>query len=366
MRPLKPNRMGAFVPTKTQPQFNNSMTNAFTRPSRALSEIDRIRQGEPPKICVVRSGGGIGDVLMTTPTVRAISKKYGCKVDYATEFGYLDGALAKVLQGNPYIERVIPWNDIHTKHDEYNAVLNLTCPCAVHEKPLAPPINRIDLFARHAGVQLDSPKMDLILSPEELETARTYISMHGLDRYRLVLFQPSSSSTCRDAPPEKMKDALQKVLSNRKDTRGLIITHLSDKNKVDWRYSETHVLNNFDVRQLAAIMYFCDLVVCPDSSILHLASALSKKCLTLFGPTDPRARVNYHPEAVSIWPGKELRNYPCWYEDPKDGYLCWKRLDTEVIAGSIVSMLDNKPLPPSRDYVTFGQYTHDLEQCEIL
>lgn len=366
MRPLKPNSMGAFVPTKQPPQTTNNMANAYTRPSRALKELDRIRSGDTPNICIVRSRGGIGDVLMTTPTVRSIAKKYNCKVDYATEFSYLDGALVRTMEGNPYVRSLISWTDVDAKREEYNAVVNLTCPCVAHEKPLAPPINRIDLFARHAGITLDSPAMDMVLTPNELEWAREYVACHGLDRYRLIMVQPSASNTRRDAPRDKMRDALRHVLSQDKQTRALIITHNSDSVKMDWRYGETHVLNNLNVRQLAAIMFLCDLVICPDSAILHVASTFQKKCLTLFGPTDPRARVNYHPEAVAIWPGKELRNYPVWYEDPKDGYLCWKRLDTEVIAGAALAMLDNKPLPPSRDYVTFGEYSHDLQQCEIL
>lgn len=366
MRPLKPNRMGAVVPTKAQPRFKNAMTHAYTRPSRALMQLDRLREGEPPSICMVRSRGGIGDVLMTTPTVRAIAKKYDCKIDYATDFGYLDGALEKCLRYNPYINKVISWTDLNNVRDDYHAVINMTCPCTAHEVPLAPPINRIDLFARHAAIPLDSAEMDLILLPEEIDWARNYLTENNLIGHDLLLVQPSASNTHRDAPREKMKAALQKLTAMHRGVRALIITHNSDSIKTEWNYAETHILHNFDVRQIAAIMHFCDLVLCPDSSILHVASALKKKCLTLFGPTDPRARVNYHPEAISIWPGKELRNYPCWYENPKDGYLCWKRLDVDLVAKACYAMLKNKVLPPSRDYVTFGQHSFDLQQCEIL
>ena len=136
--------------------------------------------------------------------------------------------------------------------------------------------------------------------------------------------------------------------------------------KIDWGVSRAHVLNNFDVRQLSAIMHFCDLVLCPDSAILHMASAQSKPTVTLFGPTDPRARVNYHPEAVAIWPAKHLKNYPVWYHRPTDGYLCWKLLDPTMIADVMRALLTKNALPPYQDLVTYGSYKYDSSNYEII
>jgi len=365
MRPLKPNSRGAFVPTPMalRPRRKES---PFSKPCQALGHLDRVIKGEPPRICIVRSRGGIGDVLMTTPTVKAISKKYNCKVDYATDFEYLDGALLKVMTGNPYVGHIFEHRELDFRKDDYNAIINLTCPCTSHEKPLAPPVNRIDLFARHATIPLEDTSMDFVLSSDELEWARNYISSQGLSSYKLIMVQPSSSNTRRDAPVATMKNALTEILAHHKDIRALIITHSSDNTRTEWKFAETHVLQNFDVRQLAALMHYCDLVLCPDSAILHVASAFHKPTVTLFGPTDPRARVNYHPEAVAIWPGKELHNYPCWYEDPKDGYLCWKRLEPNVIAAACLAVMNKTDLPPSRDLVTFGQYKTSNEFYEIL
>lgn len=364
MRSLKPNSKGIIVPTPVKFRTGQNL-HAHRYPSQALKLIDRIMNGESPEICVSRSRGGIGDVLMTLPTVKAISKKYKCKIDYATDFQYLDGALPKVLIGNPYIRNVIPWRDI--QKEKYNAIVDLTCPCVVHEKPLAPPINRIDLFARHAGVHLEDPSMDYIIQPEELKWAQKYLENNNLDRGRLLLVQPSSSSSHRDAPLDKMKRSVAQVLQQRKDVQAIVITHDSDNVKSDWRgLIRIHNLNNYDVRHIAAIMYYCDVVLCPDSSILHLASCLSKPTVTLFGPTDPHARVNYHPEAVAIWPGKELKNYPCWYEDPRDGYLCWKRLEEKDIIRCCLALLDNTPLPVSRDLVTYGNLNQENQLYEQL
>jgi len=355
---LRPNQHGVLVPIKPIIQ-TNSTVQAFKQPNTALRRLDRVLSTGKPKILVSRTQGGIGDVLMTTPVVRSVSKKYDTKVDYATDFDYLNNALPKVLQGNPYIDNIISFRDVVQK--DYDAVIELTCPCVYHEKPLAPPVNRIDLFAKHADVQLDSPALDYFHTEEERKWAESYLSDYNLkgkySDHALILVQGVSSSKHRDPPPEKIQRALARIAHERPDVRILPIVHQTDHSKHNWKFSNVHVLNNMSVRHIAAIMQFCDLVLCPDSAILHLASAMRKKTVTVFGPTDPRARVNYHPEAVAVWPGKELKNYPSWYNDPGDGYLCWKRLDPDDIASTCLSLLENRPLPVCRDIVHFGKYS---------
>jgi ADP-heptose:LPS heptosyltransferase len=88
--------------------------------------------------------------------------------------------------------------------------------------------------------------------------------------------------------------------------------------------------------------------------MLHVAAALHHPTITLFGPTDPRARVNYHPEAVAIWGGAGLKNYPAWYTDPGDGWMCWRRLEERLIIQVTLAMLDKKPLPEALELVHFG------------
>jgi ADP-heptose:LPS heptosyltransferase len=336
----------------------------YTQSTPVLKNLDRMLKEGKPNICITRKQGGIGDVLMTLPTVKALAKKYNTKIDYGTCFDYLDGALAKVLEGNPYIRKVIPWRDVDPT--DYNAVLDLTCPCVHHEKPLARPINRSDLFARYLGIKLDDHDIEYMVTEEERQWAKEYLQDNGLNRFKLILVQPTSSTSRRDAPLDKIQKALIQIMQTRRDIRALIITHETDHTKTDWNFQETHVLNNFDVRHIAAIMEQTDLVLCPDSAVLHLAAALHHPTVTLFGPTDPYARVNYHPEAVAIWPGKELKNYPVWYQDPKDGYLCWKRLEVSDITKTCLAKLTGSPLPESRDLVTFGSHEHHNQYYEIV
>ena len=358
MRPLRPNAQGIFVPTTEQVKVGGQIT-PYRTPSRALQNVDSLLSGNIPRLCITRLQGGIGDVLMTLPTVKAIAQKYNTQIVYGTDFEYLGGALPKVLQHNPYISQIVPWKEIVA--EDFNAIVELTCPCVAHEQPLAPPINRIDLFARHAGlgIPLKDPSIDYYITDEEISWARNYLMTNSLDRYRLILVQPSSSATNRDCPVSILKTALTSILSSQRDTRAIVLTHDSDNTKTDWNYSDVHKLHNKDIRQIASIMKQCDMVICQDSAVLHLASALHMPTVTLFGPTDLRARINYHPEAVGICAALHLRNYPCWYHDPRDGYICWKLLKPELITSTSLAVLNKTAIPSSPDLLFFGPYTQN-------
>jgi ADP-heptose:LPS heptosyltransferase len=296
---------------------------------------------------------------MTLPTVKAIKQKYHGPVDFATDFDYLDGALPAVLQGNPNIRNIIPYRNV-TQH-LYDAVLDLTCPCIVHEQPHAPPIHRIDLFARHAGIQLTDKKIDFYHTEEELTRAKEFLEerfLLGMRNFKLILVNPSSSTNRRDVPINVLPRLIKDLLLQNKDAKALVFTHYTDcleARNVSWGdIAGVIQMKDYKIRDIAAFMHYCDMVVCPDTALLHIASALDKKTVAFFGPTDPRARINYHPKAVAIWTAQGLSCGPCWYSSCPSGLLCWKRLEYPVALNTMNSVLNNSVISPHSDIVRGG------------
>lgn len=347
LRPQRPHsRTGIITPQKPHLQAGGP-TRQYKQPNPILQRIDSVLEGAKLHICIVRSTGGIGDVLMTLPAVRAVKKKYNCHLTYATDYNYLEGALTKVLYGNPHIDAIIKWSDLVPEH--YDATIDLTCPCIAHEKQGAPPVNRIDLFARHIGVELDSPHIDFYLTKSEVDWGQNFVKQNKLINKKIILVQPFSSSESRDVPKNTLKSALAAVFETRRDVRAIICTHSTDSSSDDWKYLETVEARNLDIRQIASIMHHCDLVLCPDSSILHLAGALKKPTVSLFGPTDPYARVNHYPNAMAIWPGGKLAMSPIWYGNPQGSAITWKMLTPEMIHETVLAALNKQVL--NRDYI---------------
>ena len=352
MRRLTVDQRGIITPVKPAIRHAGSVT-PYVKPNPSLLRIDRLRNGEPPIICITRKQGGIGDVLMTLPAVKAIATKYQVKIDYGTDMHYLDGALQKVLMYNKYINQVIDWNRVNV--ESYDAVIDLTCPCIAHEKPLAPPINRIDLFARHARIHLTNHDIDYQITDDELNWADNYIYDHNLTRNKLIFVQPFASAINRSAPVDKIKETIKILNTTLSNVKFILAIHDSDYLKVDWYLPNVHLFKNYDIRHIAAMMSKSKLVVCQDSAVLHIASALHHLTLALFGPTDPRARINYHPEAIAVWPAIDLANQPSWYEPLKDGYMCWKLINPYVVAETIMSMVTDQPINYYRELINYGQ-----------
>jgi ADP-heptose:LPS heptosyltransferase len=47
------------------------------------------------------------------------------------------------------------------------------------------------------------------------------------------------------------------------------------------------VLRGRSIGDVAAVMRHCDLVLCNDTGVMHVASAAGARTLAIFGPTDP-------------------------------------------------------------------------------
>lgn len=358
IRRLRPDPATGIIVPKKEVLFTGAPIRQLKQPSPALRRIDKLRNGDQFRILVSRSAGGLGDVLMTLPTVKQIRKQYNCLLDYSTDFEYLGGALVKVLQGNPYIDNIIDYRTLtdDIKEQTYDAVIDLTCPCTVHEQPGAEPINRVDLFARHAGVRLEDMSLDYYMTPEELAWGQEFINSRNIARNKLILVAPHSSTNYRDLPYLTLQRSIMEILKQVPNTKMIITTHSTDSSKQNWKLYGTEEMRDYDVRHIAAVMHYCDLVMCQDSAILHLANALNKKTLTFFGPTDPRARINYFPNAVALCPAMTLRCWPSWYSYGacNNTQPCWKMFTEKMIVDTAVAMLNNTELPNIPELLYYG------------
>jgi ADP-heptose:LPS heptosyltransferase len=321
------NRMTSFTPAR-----------ADLNPPKRLARIQELLKSNSPKIAVVR-GEGIGDVIMTLPAIKALANHFGrrVKITYATNTKYAEGALPKILKYNPDINEVIDRDSIDEA--EFDTVLSLHCPAIGYEKFGNPPINRIDLFARHLGFEtLAEPTPRIFLTQTEMDEGSAFLYRTGLWGKKVVMVQLFGTSPARSMAYHAVKAALIKLYEEYK-INALIMTHGTDpSNNIIWNeIPGSVVVKGKDCREIASIMIHCDLVLCPDSALLHIAGALGVPTVTLFGPTDPRARINYYPNAVSLWGGENLGGHPHWYEKCPYGDLCWKLITDEAIVEACAS-----------------------------
>lgn len=310
-------------------------------PQRKIQQINNLIATKSPRFCVIR-GEGIGDVVMTTPAVHQLRKVFNnnCHVTYATNTKYLDGALLNVLKHNPDIDQVIDRDNIDESH--YDCIVSLHCPCIAQEVPGSRPPNRIDMFATHMGLKLDNPVPRYFMTEEEYKEADEFIYSKGLLNKRSIVVNLFSSSAQRTISNDTVRNALIKLYNNHK-IHSLIVKHSSDYHSgLPWdSIPGSVIVTGKNTRDLAAIMCHSDLLLCPDSALLHIAGAIGMPTVALFGPTDPAARVNYYPNAVAIWEGEHLAGHPHWYQPCPQGGLCWKLITEDQIVNTCVAQIES-------------------------
>lgn len=331
-------QFGASIPIQQRMKSYVS-GQANKNPPQRLQRLRELRKQGSPKICLIR-GEGIGDVLMTTPTVRALKTQDNADITYATNSRYLDGALPKVLKYNPDISKVIDRDFVDEA--EYDLVINLHCPCLKHEYPGNRPPNRVDLFADHAGVSLADHNIKYYIQPEEIEWAKSFLLKEGIkETDTSILVHVFTTSKKRDMNIAAYKQGLMRLAQE--GVKLVIVKNDSDimSDILFDNIPGARVLKNADVRQIAGVIHSTTMTLCPDSSIMHLAGALNKPMIAIFGSTDPGARINYYAKASYIWPGIEMNCSPCFSGTCSMHFMCYKRITSDMIFEACVNKLNH-------------------------
>lgn len=260
------------------------------------------------RLCIQRRLGGIGDVLMTTPVVKALKSRYPeAELTYATDPQYYHGDLFRILEGNPYIDKLVDFRTVNQA--SYHLFVDLTGICPPYERPGNPPINRIDLFARHVGIRLDDPLPDYVLTGEEKAWAQTILEKwFGNGNHKVVVIHTASVDQRRTWPIKNYVQMLHELTEQRAELRFVILDQ--NRQKENWAIKNCVNASSYGIRQVAALIWAADLFVGPDSGPLHIAGALEKEIVSIFGSTDPAARINYYDGAVAVESGMPCA--PCF------------------------------------------------------
>lgn len=98
------------------------------------------------------------------------------------------------------------------------------------------------------------------------------------------------------------------------------------------------------IEELIALIKRADLVATGDSGPLHLAVALKRPLLAVYGPTDPQIHGPYHPEAPVRLHRKELPCSPCYSmaataECPLGDPICMRLVTVDQMVASAEDLL---------------------------
>ena len=314
------------------------ITPAVRTVGRASVYAEIKRRGGNARICIIRSVGGIGDVLMTTPVMRQLKREFPLlKITYAVDQHRVNNNVyGELVKNAGFIDEVIDAR--YVKRNEYDAVVDLSAVCIRYERRGLPAINRIDLFARACGVvnlrnKIPFYKVELL----EQAIAKQRLSHHKKNGKRLVALHTASFDGKRTWDAKNQIDLIQLCALRRPDIEFIVFDYnriLGDTN----RFSNCTGASGTTVREMAALIAECDVFIGPDSGPMHLAGAMGIKSLIMFGSIPPEARINYYPTHSAIQLAG-LSCLGCWYEACPIALKCMTRLTSQMVYSKLAVIL---------------------------
>ncbi len=289
----------------------------------------------------------IGDVVMATPTIRALRDHYG---PAATLIGILRPYVAEVLAGTPWLSQSLiyerqagnpergGWSLIQQMREQrLDSVILLTnslrsaifgwasgAPQRVgyvrygrgpllterlqppREGLRLQPVSAVDYYlqlAQAVGAATPSRQLELATQPGDEQHADQLWDRNGWrpEQPIVVLSSGAAHGNAKRWPPEYFAE-LARRLTVESSVQVLIICGPADREIADSiqrmsRSDRVHSLANekLSVGLSKAIVRRSQLLITNDSGPRHFAAAFRIPSIALFGPTDPRWSENYHP-----------------------------------------------------------------------
>ncbi len=269
--------------------------------------------GYPRKILLSYNGMvGIGDVIMTTPAVREIRRQYPkAEITYLTQ-------VSAAVRNNPYIDRVI-----NIKPEQWKPENESKYDLVIHwERSLTGKpgerLNGYELESQWAFVKPENYHPEWFVSKTEDRFARSFLA-NNIKTARVVGFSLRASSLHRTWPHSV--EFVEKLLNAYEDV-SIIFFGTPDCRMLEMQYSEllAPIRDNWGVKRLARLPYsgpgadrivrtsgllnlrevaaitkHLDLMITPDSGLMHIAACFDIPTVAYFNLVPPELRVKHLP-----------------------------------------------------------------------
>jgi len=329
------------------------------------------------KILVIRFSS-IGDIVLTSPIIRALKTQLGCELHILTKqkFSFL-------FANNPYVDQVHLLKDSITevlpalKAENFDFVVDLQKNLRSYRvkkvlgKPSAsfpklnkqkwllvnfkinrlPDIHIVDRYFKAVeslGVTNDLKGLDYFI-PKSVVVDPLSVHPDLSDRY--VAIAIGGQHTTKIMPVEKLVAVIEKI--------NLSVVILGDQSdsirgeEVIKQLNRTDVFNmcgKYTLDQSASLIQQAAAVISNDTGLMHIAAAFQKPLVSVWGNTVPAFGMYPYmpdtPELSVIAEVDGLKCRPCsklgYKKCPKKHFKCMMLQDEEFIAENILRLIDRK------------------------
>jgi len=293
----------------------------------------------------------IGDVILTTPIIRAVRERFP-----SAFIAYLgDKNAVSLLEGNPYLDEIIPYDfskpsiieqtrvAVKLRRRRFDVVVDLfsnprsalltlasgapirigkdvkgrgmfythrmgdfgslTCAIEYHYQ-----------YVKPLGVEPKYWKTEIFLTEEEKREARTCLELNGVDLARpIVAVHPGATWPNKVWLKESFVELIDRLRA-KLGVQAILSPGPGDKELVEYisrSSASVHVLPVLPVRQLAGILSLCKVFVSNDCGPMHIGVGVGTKTIGIFGPEPVEVWFPYPPEEGHLALFKKIECSPC-------------------------------------------------------
>ncbi|HJU54822.1 MAG TPA: lipopolysaccharide heptosyltransferase II [Pyrinomonadaceae bacterium] len=186
-----------------------------------------------------------------------------------------------------------------------------------------------------SSVEEREPQFNLTVSEKRKAEARAILAADGVRLTRtLVALCPGSTNSRAKRWPAERYSALADRFVRETGAEVLLVgsaDELEVSREVEARMSEeAHVLTGrTNLAQAVAVLSLVDLLVTNDTGPAHIASALGRPTLVIFGPTDPRTTRPFAPAAEIVRRPPDCA--PCMLRDCPIDHRCMTAISPDEV-----------------------------------
>ena len=343
---------------------------------------------EPEKILIIRLSS-IGDVLLATPLIRILRKRFpGSKIDFVIKEQFKE-----LISLHPYLDTIYTYQKEATdnslkeikqriKAQKYDVIFDIhknfrshylrTGSKAEHiykfkkfifkrwllvhlkidlYKRIIPVYQRYIDSGRKLGIEYDEQGLDIFI-PDSIRNTinNAWDKIPGSKDDLVIGIAPGASLMTKRWPVEGFRTIIEQLLETYPQARILLFGDKNDQAITRELMSNENsrifdVAGKYSLLETAALLDYCDLVVTNDTGLMHLASALKKKVVAIFGSTTEQ--LGFFPcnkEAIVIQNNK-LKCRPCSHvgrqECPKKHFKCMLEISDADVLKAIYLLINS-------------------------
>lgn len=355
---------------------------------------------DPQKILIIRFSS-IGDIVLASPLIRVLRSRFpAARIDFLVKAEFADlvrynhhlsstielhGDTFRDLRGlrsTIHRERYDVILDIHNSlRSRYlrihsgakrTFVINkrmLRRFALIHWKwnlynGIVPVAERYLETADALGIENDDKGLEIFIPDETHSAVSSKISKYRPEHFDAVVgVGPSAKHFTKMWLPERFVEVARALaqyhnakiflFGGREDThRCKEITEAV--NAAVGHEAAINLGGQLTLLETAAALDFCDVLVCNDTGLMHLAAARQRPVVAIFGPTVREFGFFPYGTEATVIEQTDLTCRPCTHigsrKCPKGHFLCMKNISSQRVLNAITATLmrQRQPIPQSR------------------